>query len=145
MNEGKKLVITRDEAAVGGTHPTLFALPGGSSSIGFDSTSHLLPECVEPTPFVSWLGALIRSQIAKQVLSGVAAAPSTMASRRAFSAATGGSSSVLNKYSRTITEPASQGASQAMLYAAGLSTADMKKPQIGASRGVMTRGDLPPF
>ncbi len=37
----------------------------------------------------------------------------------------------LNKYSSKITQPKSQGASQAMLYATGMSTADMDKPQIG--------------
>ncbi len=37
----------------------------------------------------------------------------------------------LNKYSRQITEPKSQGSSQAMLYGTGLSEADMQKPQIG--------------
>jgi dihydroxy-acid dehydratase len=37
----------------------------------------------------------------------------------------------LNRYSRQITEPRSQGASQAMLYATGLTEADMAKPQIG--------------
>ncbi|MFN9976582.1 MAG: hypothetical protein ACK58T_42445, partial [Phycisphaerae bacterium] len=37
----------------------------------------------------------------------------------------------LNKYSSRITQPASQGASQAMLYATGLSTDDMQKPQVG--------------
>src|ERR1700761_8092023 len=39
--------------------------------------------------------------------------------------------SILNRYSRTITEPKSQGASQAMLYATGLREDDMKKPQVG--------------
>jgi len=39
----------------------------------------------------------------------------------------------LNKYSSRITQPASQGASQAMLYATGLQPADMDKPQIGIS------------
>ncbi|MFV0446759.1 MAG: dihydroxy-acid dehydratase [Planctomycetaceae bacterium] len=38
---------------------------------------------------------------------------------------------MLNKYSSRITQPASQGASQAMLYATGLTEADMHKPQIG--------------
>jgi dihydroxy-acid dehydratase len=38
---------------------------------------------------------------------------------------------VLNKYSSRITQPASQGASQAMLMATGLSWEDMNKPQIG--------------
>lgn len=36
-----------------------------------------------------------------------------------------------NRYSGTITQPKSQGASQAMLYAAGLREQDMAKPQIG--------------
>ncbi|EEA27345.1 dihydroxy-acid dehydratase ilv3 [Talaromyces marneffei ATCC 18224] len=39
----------------------------------------------------------------------------------------------LNKVSRTITQPISQGASQAMLYATGLSEADMNKAQVGIS------------
>jgi dihydroxy-acid dehydratase len=39
----------------------------------------------------------------------------------------------LNKVSRHITQPKSQGASQAMLYATGLSESDMNKPQIGIS------------
>ncbi|CAO3598871.1 unnamed protein product [Absidia cylindrospora] len=39
----------------------------------------------------------------------------------------------LNKYSSVITEPKSQGASQAMLYATGLTDEDMVKPQVGIS------------
>ncbi|PSC73296.1 dihydroxy-acid dehydratase [Micractinium conductrix] len=39
----------------------------------------------------------------------------------------------LNKYSGQITQPKSQGASQAMLYATGLTEADMSKPQVGIS------------
>ncbi len=39
----------------------------------------------------------------------------------------------LNRYSRNITEPKSQGASQAMLYGTGLTEADMHKAQIGIS------------
>lgn len=38
---------------------------------------------------------------------------------------------VMNKYSRILTEPKSQGASQAMLYATGLTEEDMSKPQVG--------------
>lgn len=38
---------------------------------------------------------------------------------------------VLNKYSRIITEPPSQGASQAMLYATGLTPKTMSSPQVG--------------
>ncbi len=37
----------------------------------------------------------------------------------------------LNKTSRTVTQPKSQGASQAMLYATGMSEADMNKAQVG--------------
>ena len=37
----------------------------------------------------------------------------------------------LNKISRRITQPKAQGASQAMLYATGLTEADMDKAQVG--------------
>ncbi len=37
----------------------------------------------------------------------------------------------LNKFSRHVTQPKSQGASQAMLYGTGLTEADMQKPQVG--------------
>ena len=37
----------------------------------------------------------------------------------------------LNRFSSKITQPKSQGASQAMLYATGLSESDMDKPQVG--------------
>jgi dihydroxy-acid dehydratase len=37
----------------------------------------------------------------------------------------------LNKYSAKITQPKSQGASQAMLYGTGLTESDMNKPQVG--------------
>lgn len=37
----------------------------------------------------------------------------------------------LNKYSRHITQPKSQGASQAMLYGTGLTDEDLQKPQVG--------------
>lgn len=40
-------------------------------------------------------------------------------------------SASLNKYSSHITQPETQGSSQAMLYATGMSEADMNKPQIG--------------
>ncbi|KAL3809640.1 hypothetical protein ACHAXA_003726 [Cyclostephanos tholiformis] len=38
---------------------------------------------------------------------------------------------VLNRYSRVLTQPASQGASQAMLYATGMTESDMSKAQVG--------------
>ncbi|MCG8584091.1 MAG: dihydroxy-acid dehydratase [Pirellulales bacterium] len=47
--------------------------------------------------------------------------------------ATDTSTEQLNKYSSRITQPRSQGASQAMLYACGLSEDDMAKPQVGIS------------
>ena len=37
----------------------------------------------------------------------------------------------LNKYSAHVTQPKSQGASQAMLYATGMTDADLSKPQVG--------------
>ena len=37
----------------------------------------------------------------------------------------------LNRYSSRITQPPSQGASQAMLFATGLSKQDLDKPQVG--------------
>jgi len=37
----------------------------------------------------------------------------------------------MNKYSSRVTQPRSQGASQAMLYGVGLTDADLKKPQVG--------------
>ena len=39
----------------------------------------------------------------------------------------------INKYSRTITQNKSQGASQAMLYATGLTPEDMDKAQVGVA------------
>ena len=39
--------------------------------------------------------------------------------------------SPLNKFSAQITQPKSQGASQAMLYGTGMTDADMQKPQVG--------------
>mmetsp|Transcript_29707 Transcript_29707/g.60303 ORF Transcript_29707/g.60303 Transcript_29707/m.60303 type:complete len:466 (+) Transcript_29707:85-1482(+) len=46
-------------------------------------------------------------------------------------AADGDDDGVMNKYSRNLTGPKSQGASQAMLYATGLKEEDMDKPQVG--------------
>ena len=37
----------------------------------------------------------------------------------------------LNRYSQRITQPRSQGASQAMLYGTGMTEEDMAKPQVG--------------
>jgi len=38
---------------------------------------------------------------------------------------------IMNRWSRTLTQPAIQGNSQAMLYATGMTEADMDKPQVG--------------
>ena len=48
-----------------------------------------------------------------------------------MTAATTTASGKLNRYSSRITQPASQGASQAMLIATGLSWEDLNKPQVG--------------
>jgi dihydroxy-acid dehydratase len=48
-----------------------------------------------------------------------------------MSTTTAPTSSKLNRYSSRITQPASQGASQAMLIATGLSWSDLDKPQVG--------------
>lgn len=53
-----------------------------------------------------------------------------------------GSGDGLNKYSSRITQPKSQGASQAMLYATGLKEEDMNKAQVGLlGRPAMMRID----
>ena len=39
----------------------------------------------------------------------------------------------LNRFSSKVTQPKSQGASQAMLYATGLSEDDMDKPQVSST------------
>ena len=51
------------------------------------------------------------------------------------------SKSKLNKFSSRITEPASQGASQAMLIATGLDWNDLKKPQIAYRETLTAKGD----
>lgn len=48
-----------------------------------------------------------------------------------------GSTEGLNKYSARITQPRSQGASQAMLYATGLKEEDLNKPQVNPKTAMM--------
>ena len=61
----------------------------------------------------------------------------------ASSAEDGGSEkTVLNKYSRTITEPPSQGASQAMLYATGLTSSTIHNPQVMRPFGIDLHNDI---
>ena len=50
--------------------------------------------------------------------------------------------SPLNRFSSRITQPKSQGASQAMLYATGMTDADMDKPQVGISSVEGEKSDL---
>ena len=53
----------------------------------------------------------------------------------------------LNKYSSHVTQPKSQGASQAMLYATGLTEDDMDKPQVRLLSRLLltfTRPHMPP-
>jgi dihydroxy-acid dehydratase len=52
-------------------------------------------------------------------------------SSTAFRLAMSDAKPVLNKYSRIITEPPSQGASQAMLYATGVTPDKINLPQVG--------------
>ncbi|KAL2628964.1 hypothetical protein R1flu_013650 [Riccia fluitans] len=44
-----------------------------------------------------------------------------------------GDETILNKYSSRVTQPKSQGASQAILYGVGLTADDLNKPQVGIS------------
>ncbi|KAK7888433.1 dihydroxy-acid dehydratase ilv3 [Exophiala xenobiotica] len=75
------------------------------------------------------LQSLRLSQVRTQVYSRHIRPFSSSHGRRADSSEQNG----LNKVSRTITQPKSQGASQAMLYATGLSETDMHKAQVGIS------------
>lgn len=61
--------------------------------------------------------------------------------RRVTAAATKVATEGLNKYSSRITQPRSQGASQAMLYATGLKEEDLNKPQVRRGPGGPRVGD----
>ncbi|GBF89576.1 dihydroxy-acid dehydratase [Raphidocelis subcapitata] len=68
------------------------------------------------------------------VAPGARAARPNLSTRRVRSVTVAAAADVppgLNKYSARITQPKSQGASQAMLYATGLKESDMSKPQVG--------------
>ena len=58
---------------------------------------------------------------------------SSCSRRRLSVRAEAASAPPLNKYSSRITQPKSQGASQAMLYATGLKQEDLAKAQVGIS------------
>jgi dihydroxy-acid dehydratase len=73
-----------------------------------------------------------RARIAASVMAACASAAAVRAApARLSSSSTSGADTKLNKFSSVLTEPRSQGASQAMLHAVGLSKADLKKPQVG--------------
>ena len=57
--------------------------------------------------------------------------PSTLGLRSSTARHAEAEKLILNKYSRIITEPPSQGASQAMLYATGLTPETIALPQVG--------------
>ena len=92
----------------------------------------VLPRCCCPGPAARpcRLGPLGRQ--ARSTALGVAAPnKENMPSlQEAAPASANGSVAGLNTYSRVITQQKSQGGSQAMLYATGLSDEDMHKPQV---------------
>lgn len=63
-----------------------------------------------------------------QATEGAVAAPA-----QSVEAPEGSTMEQLNKYSRRVTQPKAQGASQAILYGVGLTKEDMDKPQVGIS------------
>ncbi|KAM0274882.1 hypothetical protein ACHAQH_007771 [Verticillium albo-atrum] len=69
---------------------------------------------------------------ALRAASKVRSTPSSYARALSTTASRSGDET-LNKFSSKITQPKSQGASQAMLYATGLSESDMNKAQVGIS------------
>ncbi|KAF9193885.1 hypothetical protein BGZ51_001871, partial [Haplosporangium sp. Z 767] len=77
------------------------------------------------------------SQVAGQVkIHGKSSARAAIVQCHRYTTGSGSNSSSkpeLNKFSSKITQPKSQGASQAMLYATGLKETDMSKAQVGIS------------
>lgn len=55
------------------------------------------------------------------------------AAPQAVESPVGEETTILNKYSSRVTQPKSQGASQAILYGVGLTRDDLNKPQVGIS------------
>ncbi|KAF9160291.1 hypothetical protein DFQ27_006210 [Actinomortierella ambigua] len=75
--------------------------------------------------------AAASSQVAGQVK--IHSKNSLRAAVARYTTGSGSSGEPINKYSAKITQPKSQGASQAMLYATGLKETDMSKAQVGIS------------
>ena len=98
-----------------------------------------------PTTIANFFSQKHLSNMVKFTTSAIAAAfflnnvaafvPSSLMSRTVVPKSAlkmaGDDEGVMNKYSRILTEPKSQGASQAMLYATGITEEDMGKPQVG--------------
>lgn len=83
---------------------------------------------LRPTPRPAWTSRLWRTPIRSYALNDNRRHLSQSVVRRNDDSLKG-----LNKTSRHVTQPKAQGASQAMLYATGLTEEDMSKPQIGIS------------
>ncbi|KAJ1895412.1 hypothetical protein LPJ66_004608 [Kickxella alabastrina] len=78
----------------------------------------------------------VKAAAAKRIVNSASSTPT--ASHQLFSTSTisreqDGQKGQLNRYSATITQPKSQGPSQAMLYGTGMKEADMSKGQVGIS------------
>ncbi|XP_057489805.1 dihydroxy-acid dehydratase, chloroplastic isoform X1 [Actinidia eriantha] len=93
--------------------------------------SHTLPRSC-PTNTVKPLVPPLRHSVPPRAAT-IRASSTVTASPQTSSTTTADPSQKLNKYSSRITEPKSQGGSQAILYGVGLSDEDMGKPQIGIS------------
>ncbi|CAN8096037.1 unnamed protein product [Discula destructiva] len=79
------------------------------------------------------LPSLLRARAPRALATGRSLASSSHARLLSTTAARRADEQKLNKISGKITQPKSQGASQAMLYATGLSEEDMNKAQVGIS------------
>ncbi|CAL5227315.1 g10253 [Coccomyxa viridis] len=98
------------------------------------SATHLHSGYCHPSPLFRGGGVDRGHGLSKQRLKTSAiAAPEKEAEIYSTPSSNGTVPKGLNKYSSKVTQPKSQGASQAMLYATGISESDMDKPQVGIS------------
>lgn len=94
------------------------------------SATHLHSGYCHPSPLFRGGGVDRGHGLSKQRLKTSAiAAPEKEAEIYSTPSSNGTVPKGLNKYSSKVTQPKSQGASQAMLYATGISESDMDKPQ----------------
>ena len=95
------------------------------------SATHLHSGCCHPLPLSRGGGVDRWHGLSKQRFKTLAiAAPEKEAEVFSIPSGNGTVPKGLNKYSSKVTQPKSQGASQAMLYATGISESDMDKPQV---------------